>query len=532
LQYFKYLGLYYRTIKHLKPIQIRYRLWYILREKLRLRKRHNYTVSFSKEGQSLKLVEGLKSSKPNFQAPAKFTFLDQSHTFEVAINWNFSKYGELWTYNLNYFNYLHQQDMSKEKGLKLIREFIYGLEDNNEGLEPYPISLRCMNWITFLSRHNIKDEKVDSSLYSQYQILTHNIEYHVLGNHLLENGCSLLFGAFYFKNEHLWEQAAEIINQELHEQVLNDGGHYERSVMYHCIMLKRLLDVFNLLKHNRCFEEQDELQKKVEKKAQLMLGWVDKMQWLGGDLPEVNDFIPEMAPNLSALQDYSFRLGINPKETKLGESGYRRLKNRQLELLVDAGDIGPDYVPGHAHADTLSFLLRVDGQEVITEVGTSTYAKNSRRNSERSTSAHNTVVVEGQEQSEMWAGFRVGRRAYAKILDESNSMIRACHDGYEFMGITHCRSFAIENESIVIEDLLKSKRNEIKGVFYLHFLPGFEVKSIGKELKTGKIKISFGDNVSIGLSDYQKAIGYGRLATGKRAEVTFTDQLTTRIKVL
>src|SRR5699024_2403521 len=121
------------------------------------------------------------------------------HSFQEAINWNTTTHGKLWAYNLNYFDYLHQPGMTKKQGLELIDDFISQIEDNREGLEPYPISLRRINWIKFLSDHGIQDAAIDASLYAQYQILLDNLEYHLLGNHLLENGCSLLFGAYYFQ---------------------------------------------------------------------------------------------------------------------------------------------------------------------------------------------------------------------------------------------------------------------------------------------------------------------------------------------
>src|SRR5699024_9499842 len=130
---------------------------------------------------------------------------NQPHTFRDSIDWNYNKYGKLWAYNLNYFDYLQQSDITKEQGLELIHDFIDQIEDNREGLEPYPISLRGINWIVFLSRHGVEDAGIDASLYAQYQILLDNLEYHVDGNHLLENGCSLLFGACYFQDDQLWK---------------------------------------------------------------------------------------------------------------------------------------------------------------------------------------------------------------------------------------------------------------------------------------------------------------------------------------
>ena len=64
-----------------------------------------------------------------------------------------------------------------------------------------------------------------------------NIEYHILGNHLLENGFSLFFGAYYFQDEKFYVKAKKILTDELDEQILEDGAHFELSSMYHQIML-------------------------------------------------------------------------------------------------------------------------------------------------------------------------------------------------------------------------------------------------------------------------------------------------------
>ena len=77
-------------------------------------------------------------------------------------------------------------------------------DELKDGLEPYPTSLRCINWIKYLSKENIQDEVINKSLYNQYLRLLDNLEYHLLGNHLLENGLSLLFGAYYFKDDSLY----------------------------------------------------------------------------------------------------------------------------------------------------------------------------------------------------------------------------------------------------------------------------------------------------------------------------------------
>ncbi|MEN9780004.1 MAG: hypothetical protein RL014_1152 [Pseudomonadota bacterium] len=92
------------------------------------------------------------------------------------------------------------------------------------------------------------------------------------------------------------------------------------------------------------------------------------------------------------------------------DSGYVRLDNGPAVALLDVAPVGPDYLPGHAHADTLSFELSVGAQRVLVNSGTSCYGSSAERLRQRGTAAHNTVVVNGQDSSEVWGGFRVARR--------------------------------------------------------------------------------------------------------------------------
>ena len=90
----------------------------------------------------------------------------------------------------------------------------------------------------------------------------------------------------------------------------------------------------------------------------------------------------------------------------LSQSGYRKFSRPCYEIIIDGGPIGPDYIPGHGHADILNFELHIQEKPFIVDLGISTYEKNKKRLSQRSTSAHNTVTIGKQEQSEIWSGFQ------------------------------------------------------------------------------------------------------------------------------
>ena len=84
--------------------------------------------------------------------------------------------------------------MPVEEGLKLIHDFIRQSTSIRDGLEAYPTSLRIINWVQFLSRHQIRDDSINRHLFAQVRLLTQRLEYHLAGNHLLENGFALLTG--------------------------------------------------------------------------------------------------------------------------------------------------------------------------------------------------------------------------------------------------------------------------------------------------------------------------------------------------
>src|SRR5690606_37588669 len=184
----------FNTVKYLRYKQVYYRLYYLVRNKL---SKKIYDESFTNEVQPLQWRHSLLF-EDSFMGNNTFSFLNVPHRFEESIDWNYDGVGKLWTYNLNYFDFLNQENTNTKKALGLILDYITKERGLKDGLEPYPISLRGINWIKFLSRHSIKEQKIDETLYRHYQILCSNLEYHLLGNHLLENGFSLYFGAYYF----------------------------------------------------------------------------------------------------------------------------------------------------------------------------------------------------------------------------------------------------------------------------------------------------------------------------------------------
>lgn len=527
--------LYYQTIKHLKLSQLFYQLWYRINLFPITKISRNKSLTQQVTTTNLTLIPWIEKNK--VLDNSSICFLNLNYTFDSleTIDWNYGAFGKLWTYNLNYMDFLLQPDMDKETGMQFISGFIDHLTPQSVGLEPYPVSLRGINWIKFLISHNIQDTKISCSLLNQYQVLYQKPEYHLLGNHLLENGFSLLFGAFYFNNLKFYKKAFRILISELKEQVLPDGGHFERSPMYHQIVLDRILDCINLLQNSLSMPDQQKLLDLLKEKAQCMLQWLDNMTFTNGDIPMLNDAAPGIAPETKELKTYALRLGFLTKKDNqkaadsMKESGYRRFGFGPYECIVDVGPIGSDYQPGHAHADTFNFVLNHRERPVIVDTGISTYEKNARRQFERSTAAHNTVVINNIDSSAVWGGFRVACRAGITSLQEYETGLIASHNGYRHIGLLHQRQFEFSSNMLTITDKVNGK-NAPDCIAFLHFHPHVNPRLINNAILLDGINIRFEGYSHVSSVDYLFAAQFNSLLIAKAFAIKFKSSLKSVIR--
>jgi uncharacterized heparinase superfamily protein len=165
----------------------------------------------------------------------------------------------------------------------------------------------------------------------------------------------------------------------------------------------------------------------------------------------------------------------------LPDAGYARLQRGPMLALFDAGHVGPDENPGHAHADTLSFELSVGRERVVVNGGTYAY-QHSLRNTFRGTAAHSTVSLEGYDSAEVWGGFRVGRRPKvvtlslqggAEPLPGGDIWAEGSHDGYRHLGVTHRRKLLLAGDGSRLrgEDEIsfdKGLKARVRAHFHLH----------------------------------------------------------------
>jgi uncharacterized heparinase superfamily protein len=484
----------WHTVRHLRPVQIYARIWF----------RFYRPAPNLSPAPALAIPSTAWVSPPqrviSFQPPATFTFLNQTHTLQKASDWNNPQWDKLWLYNLHYFDDLNALDAPQRMAAHqaLTKRWIQeNPPADGNGWEPYPLSLRIVNWIKWIvgAVGVIQPAVVQHSLAVQVRYLRKRLEYHLLGNHLFANAKALTFAGLFFSGAEAEEwlvKGLNLLQREMAEQILPDGGHFERSPMYHSIILEDILDLINLatVYPNRIPTTQIQTWWQT---TQNMLVWLSAMTHPDGEIALFNDAALGIASTPAEINAYAKRLTLIPPFEKGGlggissPSGYARLENSSAVLLADVGEIGPDYLPGHAHADTLSFELSLFGQRVIVDSGISCYGNSTERLRQRSTAAHNTVEIDGQSSSEVWGGFRVARRAKPCQVefrqDQEIIILKAGHDGYQRLhkDLMHWREWRLDNHSLTIND-------QVTGTF---------TQAIGRLLFAPDIRITPSDEPNV-----------------------------------
>src|SRR6185437_6121023 len=380
--------------------------------------------------------------------------------------WDDPAVDKLARYNFHYFDDLNAREAAARSNAQrdLIERWI---QDNpparGSGWEPYPLSLRVVNWIKWLMGGQVAETRWLQSLAVQARWLTGRLERHLLGNHLFVNAKALIFAGLFFQDaeaESWLRCGTDILCREVSEQVLSDGGQFERSPMYHALACEDVLDLLNIVVAQAPSRRLTDL---LAGPAARMLYWLRCMTHPDGTMGHFNDSAAGIAPEPAELERYAAELGVvasyPPTEalTHLAASGYLRAARGAAVALLDIGPIGPDYLPAHAHADTLSFELSLGARPVIVNGGTSCYGISAQRQRERGTAAHSTVQIGNADSSEVWAGFRVGRRAHPMELVVDEWDVGCSHDGYRYLPgrPTHRRSWHFGDSELRVEDTVQ-----------------------------------------------------------------------------
>ena len=515
-----------RTVRHLKPAQVAHRI--------RLRAQRAVLARVSEplltrltprplwapgwpDGYvpiDARLAEGCPSPETNAQE--MFTFIGESR--RLGSDWTQADASQLWRYHLHYFEWAwafaahRDQDWARQAFAALWHSWRRSTPlARGDAWSPYVASLR--SWVLcgvhrrLVSGTDLEDQ-VLTQLGAHAALVRTHLELDVGGNHLVKNLKALMGLGVFLADDHLLDLAARHLERQLTVQVLDDGAHFERSPGYHCQVLGDLLDLEVLLAAAGCPPVTG-----VEKAISGMRQWLGSMLLPDGDVPLFNDCTLVGRRRLALLRPTAPPPG---PLTVLQPSGFVVMRpDERVHLVADVGPPCPPGLPAHAHADCLSFELSLDGRRVIVDTGTSTYGSGERRAYERATRSHNTLEIDGSDQTEVWGAFRAGHRAEA-TLEAATSRdglveVTASHDGYRRLPgrPRHRRTWRVRPNLVEIVDEVDgdgrhriASRLYIAGEDVLRLTPGV--------VHVGPLTVIADNGVDLSLVPAQVATGFGQ----------------------
>lgn len=351
--------------------------------------------------------------------------------------------------------------------------------------EPYPASRRLVVWIAAWQLLG-GDERFAAAIAQHANYLSQNLERDLDNNHLVANAKALVWAGLLLPDS---RQSANWLQTGLHWlwqcvrlQVRSDGGHIENSTGYHMAVWLDLLSTIYL-----CQACEVDVPDDVYTAVCRMGDFAWTLRLPNGRLPLLNDSIqdePLPASSIFALADkvltatkHHMQLETPRQSKAFPETGIVvfHLEDEQTYLLFDAGDIGPNYCPGHGHADTLGIELWFQGQPLIVDPGTYQYAAGAWRDYFRSTAVHSTATIDGLNQTEFAGPFRVGRIAHGQLISTSlqsgQLKTSGAHNGYTRLPdpVTHQREVIIRSttEIMLIDTFSGKQQHQICISFHL-----------------------------------------------------------------
>ena len=365
------------------------------------------------------------------------------------------------------------------------------------------------------------------SLYIQTNFLSKNLTppFEVQqNNHSIGEAAALaIMGLMFpeFSEEEEWLRIGlDILTREIENQVYPDGVDYEQTTSYHRFVLDFYLFFIAIAQKNN-FEVSSKITEKMEKMLEFimyitkpdgtipMFGDADDGRGFKFTIRDDQDYSSPLAIGAVIFDRADFKWiakqfdeeafwflgndGLNefnkmaataPNCTSIAfsDGGYYIMRSdwsrEALSLIVDCGFIGlgPNGIGGHGHNDTLSFDLFAYGEAFILDSGTYTYLRSREwRDYFRKTSAHNTVVIDGQEIAELGGLFEIKNGAEPVIYGWRSTIdhdfFDGAHYGYKKLlkPVEHRREILFVKPSYwVMRDVLTGEGTHLFDLFF-HF---------------------------------------------------------------
>jgi uncharacterized heparinase superfamily protein len=428
-----------------------------------------------------------------------FAYLNRPRRL-VDVDWEEGYESRLWTYTLHSWDWapvlgrawsFTGDERFGRRLLALWKGWLAGATNRGYRLEPYPTSSRCINVIRTLA---IAGDRLPpaiatamlGTLQEQLRWLEGNLEHHLMANHLQKNLQALVWGGLVFRGAEAerWRGLERAFWEQFREQVLDDGGHFERSPMYHASALVDFAETIALFRVANRYVPAD-----AETRLDRMGQALRVLSRPSGSLHLFNDAANGMGPGpedaIRVTSEVLEREIARPGgPVCLAETGYHAWLGPEsgTRVIVDAGPPGPPYQPGHAHCDMLSFELDLGGRPVVVDSGVHGYDGDPFREYARSTRAHNTVAIGGREQHEVWATFRMARRGSVVSASSGESegawRFRGACRPYHDRKARHEREIVLRGEELRVEDRVTGARGA-RLASWVHLHPDFEVEEVG-----------------------------------------------------
>lgn len=399
-----------------------------------------------------------------------FTFFGHTISGEGLIQWrriDTSPADQLWRMNLHYMEYL--EGFTDSEFIEAIGQWATANRPGSalahtDSWNAYTISLRSVVWMQQLAiRPDLPAsfrKLANGSLSAQIAYLESHLERDIGGNHLLKNAKALIWAGQYFAGPQAdnWQRKGlSILRRELGAQFLSDGMQFERSPSYHCQTLADLIEMRHALNGDPLDGALDAAIMDASQVAS-DLAHPDGKVALFGDSGLSMAYAPEQC--IAALSAIGLPRPAARRSFALSAAGYYGLRTPDSLCVLDAGQLGPDSLPGHAHGDMMSFEWSLAGRRIVVDQGVYQYYQGPRRDCSRAAANHNTLAVEGCDQAEFFGSFRMGRRGRLTVVsasaDSEQLLVKAQHDGFVRTGggPIHLRQFLATKNAIEIEDRL------------------------------------------------------------------------------
>lgn len=476
-----------RTIAHLRPRQARAQLRHAL-----------FGLPSPKVAFGSSPILAIERPHTPFLAPpAHVKRLDEERIemigtaieIDLPIDWESDAGGPLFAYHLHQHEALRLPEFSPRARAAILCDWIQN-HPTGVGWNPHPISLRLLCWgkilLTpgFLELESEARDDLLRSMASQAQTLASGLEIRLQANHLLSNQIAVVFAGLLLDGSAspAWRNLASDLLAELDSQIRPDGGHEERSPMYHSLLLENLLDLLNLCRSDPARVPMG-LEAGLCETLERMLSALESLTHPDGEIALFADSAFGIAAKPKALADYAARLGLSRSADALTsaanstgtdastgsrllpQTGYLRLHNGSFDLIASVGGPSPRHQPGHAHCDALSFELSVAGHRLVTDTGLFEYRPGRRRDLARCTDSHATIGFDGTEQAEVWSAHRVGGRPSVELTawNESGSAEATCC-GWSRGAPLHRRFFSLEPSLATIVDVVEGSFGHARSI--------------------------------------------------------------------